>query len=137
MKIPVIKTIKKTFAGIAIGAAAMLGFSAAGQTQQFSQPLALTGPATSGVLATTPFMVQLPPISLTIQATNANTVVTNIITQIIAVTNSYTFIYNAATMGTNFTTNFNNGNGFSFPVTNRTYGLAIPQSGGSNNCLIQ
>lgn len=107
------------------------------QTSQFSQPTYLTITTNSGVLATTAFQVQIPAIALTITATNSATIVTNTIYQVISYTNSYTFIYNAATMGTNFTTNFNNGFPLTVSVTNLTYGQAAPQSGGSNTCFIK
>lgn len=118
-------------------AASLVAMTSFAQTMQFSQPTYLTTATNSGVLAVTPFNVVLPPIALTITATNPATVVTNTIYQVIAQTNSYTFVYSAATMGTNFTTNFNGGNTIVFQVTNRTYGIAVPQSGGSNTCFIQ
>ena len=137
-----LKTIKKTVASLALGAAAILGLDIGSnvtfaQTSQFAQSSFLTSNLTSGVLATTPFTAQLPPISLAIQATNPFTIVTNQFSQVATVTNTFVFIYNAQTMGTNFSTNFNNGNGLTLQGTVTTYGVAILQSGGSNNCQIK
>ena len=108
------------------------------QQYQFAQGTYLTVTTNSSApLATTVFGVTLPPLSLTITCTNASTVITNTIFNVITFTNSYTFVYSAATMGTNFTTNFNNGNPISFSVTNFTYGQAAPQSGGTNTATIK
>ena len=108
------------------------------QQYQFSQGTVLTVPTNSALpLATTPFTVTLPPLALSIQATNPTTIITNTINNVILVTNSFTFIYNAAIHGTNFSTNFNNGNSISFNVTNYTYGQAAPQSGGTNTATIK
>lgn len=114
----------------------LLTLAAQATLQQFSQPTYLTV-TTNALLSSNVFAVTLPPISLTITATNANTRVTNTIFQCVTVTNSYTFVYDASTMGTSFTTNFNNGQPLTMYVTNTTYGQAAPQQGGSNTCFIQ
>ena len=111
---------------------------AVAQQYQFSQGTYLTVTTNSASpLATTVFPVTVPPLALTITCTNANTVITNTIFNVITYTNSFTFVYSAATMGTNFSTNFNNGNPISFSVTNLTYGQAAPQSGGTNTATIK
>ena len=79
----------------------------------------------------TPFSIYVPPISLTITATNPGTLVTNNIINCLNIGGSNyiissTFIYSAATMGTNFTTNWA---GYYIPCTNYTFGQAIPQTG--------
>ena len=108
------------------------------QQYQFSQGTYLTMTTNSSApLANTVFGVTLPPLALTITCTNANTVITNTIFNVITYTNSFTFVYSAATMGTNFSTNFNNGNPISFSVTNLTYGQAAPQSGGTNTATVK
>ena len=107
------------------------------QQYQFSQGTYLTVATNSGTLATTTFQQQVNPIALSILCTNSATVITNVIVTTITATNSMTFVYSASTMGTNFSTNFNNGNPLSLSVTTTTYGLAIPQSGGTNTATIK
>lgn len=122
---------------------ALFAATSRAQTFQFSQPTYLTAPTnttqvTGGPLASNIFFVSLPPISMSFSgATNPNTTVTNTISQVISFTNTVTFVYNAGINGTNFTTNFNNGNPLSFAVTNKTEGWAFPQSGGSNTCYVK
>ena len=110
---------------------------AGAQQYQFSQGTYLTVTTNSAVLATTVFPVTLPPLAFNVTCTNASTVITNTIFNVISFTNSFTFVYSAATMGTNFSTNFNNGNPITFNVTNLTYGQAAPQSGGTNTATIK
>jgi hypothetical protein len=117
----------------------LFGFSAAAQLQQFTQPTYLTITTNSGVLIATPVQVNVPSISLTITATNSYTMVTNNLFNTIFINGSnyvisQTFVYNAATMGTNFTTNFPPS---TIVLTNYTFGQAIPQAGGSNTCYIK
>lgn len=134
------KNMKLKFKGgialaiIAFAACFLTGKTKA-QTFQFSQATYLTVTTNSpSPLATTVFGVQVPSISLNITATNTSTIVTNTVFQVLSATNSYTFIYNASTMGTNFTTNWPS---TYFLVTNSTYGQASPQSGGSNTVFIK
>ena len=108
--------------------------SQAQSISQFGQPTLLTVPTNSGPIQTTPFQVYVPPISLTITATNPLTIVTNVITQVITFTNTTTFIYNAAIYGMNFSTNWL---GYYALVTNSTVGWAFPQSSISNAVYIK
>lgn len=113
--------------------------TAQAQVSQFSQPTYLTIQTNSPVLSQAPVTIYVPPISLSITATNPFTVITNNIcvglnvngTQLVP---QSTFIYTAATMGTNFTTNFP---GYYISVPNYIFGQAIPQSGGSNTASIK
>ena len=138
-----ISKIKLYTLKLALLAAALLCLPlcpARGQIYQFGQPTYLLFTTNSQVLATTVYNVYVPPLSLQIQATNALTVITNTINNTITVngtnnlTVGMTFVYNAATMGTNFSTNWP---GYFLAVTNYTYGQAIPQSGGTNTAYIK
>lgn len=113
---------------------ALGGCLAEAQTMQFSQPTYLTIPTNSPTLSTGLVSVSIPAISLTVTATNLNTIVTNTLVQVVTVTNVSTFVYNAGAMGTNFSTNFP---ASTYTATVRLYGNATPQAGGSNTCYIQ
>ena len=111
------------------------------QQNQFGQPTQLLFPTNSANIAganvfsiSTAFYIQPGPIALTIYATNALTVVTNVLVTVVSTTNISTFVYSAATMGTNFSTNWS---GSSFPATATTTAWAIPQQGGTNAVLIK
>ena len=134
------KIVRMKLAALALLATLGLAAPAAAQVSQFGQPTYLLGLTNSPVLATTTFNVYVPPISLSITATNASTVITNLIGNTVTVngTNSLsfatTFVYYAATMGTNFSTNWP---GYYLTVTNYTYGVAIPQAGGTNTAYVK
>lgn len=131
--------MKKTLIAIAVIAASAFADSA--QQYQFGSPTYLTVATNSASIngqnvfsVTNLVQVQPGPISLTITATNAATVVTNTLTTVITATNITTFIYSAATYGVNFSTNFPS---TTFTATAVTTAWAIPQSGGSNTCYIK
>jgi hypothetical protein len=129
--------MKKTL--LLLSSIALLAVMSARGLDQFSQSTQLTVTTNSPVLITTPFVVNVPSISLTITATNAATIVTNTLFQSLSIGGvvlNYptTFIYNASTMGTNFTTNFPPYNVY---ATNYTYGQAAPQSTASNSVSIK
>lgn len=108
-----------------------------GQNFQFAQPTYLTTP-TNVLLSSNTFVITLPPLTITVSgATNPYTQFTNIITLQLAYSNSYQFVYTAGTMGTNYTTNFNNGQFIQLTLTNLTYGWAFPQSNGFNNVFVK
>lgn len=132
------KNLFKSASAVA-AALALSTACASAQVSQFGQYLTLTGPATSSVVAVAPFSIQVPAITLSIVATNPATVVTNDI--MLTFTNNGTaltiqkeFIYNAATMGTNFTTNFP-----TYPLNLSAYafGYAAPLAGSTNNVQIK
>ena len=97
---------------------------AGAQQYQFSQGTYLTVTTNSAVLATTVFPVTLPPLAFNATCTNASTVITNTIFNVISFTNSFTFVYSAATMGTNFSTNFP---AYTAQATATTTAWAFPQ----------
>lgn len=132
------KTIVKKIAILVIALCSFATIASA-QVSQFSSPSLLTTNLTSPSLYTATYTLTVPAISLTIQATNAATVITNTLntglnvngTQLVPAS---TFVYNAATMGTNFSTNWP-----SYQITGTTYlfGQAVLQAGGTNNALIK
>ena len=129
--------MKKTLLKIAVVVAFLLPIAASAQMNQFAQATQLTLTTNSPLLATGIANIQLTPISLTIYATNSATIITNTIFSVVNFTNAYTFVYNASTMGTNFSTNFNNGLPLTFAVTNAIYGQASPQGGSTNIVYIK
>jgi len=128
----ILKSLKK----LAAGALLVGGITTAANAQfsQFAQYTHLTNTVNSPVLQSTPFQVFVPPLSLTVNASNNPTIITNTINQVLQFTNSTTFIYNAALYGTNFSTNWP---GYWVWVTNNTYGQAVPQIPNTNNCDIK
>ena len=119
----------KFLKSIITGAALVLGMSAG--AQQFGQFTTLLFPTNSANIAgqnvfsiSTPVNVPVPTIPLNIVATNASTLVTNILVTVITATNTTTFVYSAATMGTNFSTNFP---AYTAQATATTTAWAFPQ----------
>lgn len=109
------------------------------QISQFGQATFLQCQTNSGVLVTTVYSVSVPAISLSITATNTATIITNYLGNSLFIGGSNVFvgtmfIYNAATMGTNFSTNFN---AYSLSVTSYTFGEAIPMLSGGSNAYIK
>ena len=90
-------------------------------------------------LATATASIYMPAISLSITVTNSAALITNNFCS--TFTNGpsslfvqRTFIYNAATMGTNFSTNFP---AFWMTLTNNIYGQATQGAGNPNGATIQ
>lgn len=110
------------------------------QISQFGQATYLTVTTNAGPIAQQTFQVYVPSISLTITATNVNTVITNTLNHTVSLggTNYFTiantFIYSAATMGTNFSTNFP----AAFYVgTDYVWAQAAPMLAGGSNVYIK
>lgn len=100
--------------------------------------LALTIATNSPTFSTNYASLTVPAISLAITATNALTVITNCVSSTAAIggtsyTVQTTFIYNATTHGTNFSTNFP---AYNIQIPVATLFQAIPQNGGTNTSTI-
>ena len=127
------KKIKGTrfIAAVIIGLACLLAPKSEAQVSQFASSSQCVSNLTSPSLYTAQFTVTVPAISLTIQATNALTILTNTLNDGINVNGTQlvpqsTFVYNAATMGTNFSTNWPS---YQLTFTNYLFGQAILQNG--------
>ena len=128
----------KRFFAFLILAALLCAVESQAQTSQFSQPTSFVSTSTnSPILASGIATISMPAISLSITVTNPNAIITNtycLTNAAAGVTVQKTFIYTAATMGTNFSTNFNT---FAQPVTNAIFGQASQSAAITNGATIQ
>lgn len=120
--------------------ALFLTVGARAQLAQFSLPTPFTTTFTNSALITSNTdYVSMPSISLSIMVTNPVALITNTFNTTFTngpfnFTIQRTFIFNAATMGTNFSTNFP---AFAMPCGVYVYGQASQGPGNTNGALIQ
>lgn len=127
--------LKKTLlvAGLAIGVATAQPAHAQ-FLYQFVQGTPFTTATTnSPYLATASYTIVTSPIAMTINSTSPWAIMTNTIT--VVTTNTIpVFIFNAATYGTNYTTNFGN---IYITGTNYVYGTASQNPANTNGFVIK
>jgi hypothetical protein len=135
MKKKLKRIIKKAviMAVVCTGVAAIL-LAQAQYLNQFAQGTPFTtGTTNSTTLQTGTFTLVTPPIALNITVTNPLALITNYITVITTNTIPF-FVFNAATMGTNFHTNFGN---LYLSGTNSVYGVASQNPANTNGAVIE